>query len=76
MPSLKLIINAVTLLLQLLYKSLKIITSPKCLLISQIILKGVSSVQSSALLKDFKPYKKSLWILLYSFKELILSDLF
>jgi len=60
MLSLKLIINAVTLLLQLLYKSLKIITSPKCLLISQIILKGVSNMQSLALLKDLKPYRRSL----------------
>jgi hypothetical protein len=60
MLSLKLIINAVTLLLQLLYRSLKIITSLKCSSMSQIILKGIFSVRSSALLKDLKPYKKSL----------------
>jgi hypothetical protein len=74
MPSLRLIINAVTSLLQLLCKSLKIIISPECLSMSQIILKGVFNVQSLALLKDLKPYKRSLLTLLYSFKELILSD--
>jgi hypothetical protein len=44
MLSLRLIINAITSLLQLPYKSLKITTSLKCLSMSQITLKGIFNI--------------------------------